>query len=100
MKEKIGTITCKKCKKEFDVNTEDLEWHHLTDHGEREDDPCKRDFATYQKVRCPHCNTENEVLVKAVGESSDKIESVEVISMEIDVLIDEVANDDFNNTKN
>ena len=50
----INQIECAKCHKMFDVATEDIEWEHLSDAGETEEDNTIHDFNVFQTVDC-HC---------------------------------------------
>lgn len=83
----INQIECGYCHKYFDVATEDLEWEHTKDVGEREDNPDLHDYAISQKVTCPHCGKANDILYKSIGSSSTDIDSHEVMSMEKTVLL-------------
>lgn len=86
-REIINQIECGFCHKIFNVATEDLEWEHITDVGEREDNPGLHDYAISQKVTCPHCGKANDILYRSIGRSSTDIVSQEVMSMEPSVLL-------------
>ena len=81
-REIINQIECGNCHKNFDVATEDIEWEHITDVGEREDNSELHNYAISQKVTCPHCGKANDVLYKSIGRSSTDIDTQEVFSME------------------
>lgn len=83
----INQIECGYCHKMFDVATEDLEWEHMKDIGERDDDPALHDFAISQIVECPHCGKENDILYKTKGKSEMEHEMGDVMSMEKSVLL-------------
>lgn len=84
----INEIECGFCHKDFDVVTEDLEWEHIEDFGEREDNPILHDFGIRQIVECPHCRKPNKILYKATGESiTGLLFNEEVISMEIGAVL-------------
>lgn len=78
----INSIKCGHCGKKFDVATEDIEWEHLEDRGECDDDNTLRDYAVEQKTSCPHCHKENSILMTAKGKSEIECKVIEVISME------------------
>lgn len=82
----INSIECGFCHSFFDVATEDIEWEHLKDHGECDDNSALHDFAVWQNVCCPHCGKDNNILYKTIGKSADNIQNGEVISMEIGTL--------------
>lgn len=81
-REIINQIECGFCHKNFNIATEDLEWEHITDVGERKDNSDFHDYAISQKVTCPHCGKANDVLYKSIGRSSTGIDIQEVISTE------------------
>lgn len=83
----INHIECGFCHKEFDVATEDLEWEHIEDVGETDEDVTLHDYAISQKIDCPFCSKANSILVVMKGTSVAKIESMEVKSMELDTLL-------------
>ncbi|MBP1542160.1 MAG: hypothetical protein ILA25_08365 [Prevotella sp.] len=80
----INQIECAKCHKLFDVATEDIEWNHLNDAGETEDDSTIHDFNVFQTVECPYCGRENKVVMHAIGKSAAEFDSIKVIPLEID----------------
>ena len=86
----INTIQCAHCHKEFAVATEDLEWEHISDIGETDDDSSIHDFAIHQSVVCPHCGKSNKILAKMRGTTPATIDfsSLEVISMELGAYLD------------
>lgn len=84
---KINRIECGYCHKMIDVATEDLEWEHIEDIGERDDNPNLHDFAISQKVQCPHCDRENNILNKTKGKSAMDLQEGEVLSIERSVLM-------------
>lgn len=86
-REIINSIECGNCRQCFDVATEDLEWEHLSDIGERDDDTNLHDFAIWQKVECPYCQKANDILFKAIGYSNIDLIKKEVMSMETSVLM-------------
>lgn len=83
----INSIECSYCHKTFKVATEDLEWEHIEDIGERDDDASLHDFAISQKVECTHCGMANNILYKTVGHSDMDLQEGEVMSMEPSVLL-------------
>lgn len=86
----INEIKCAVCGNSFDVATEDLEWEHIEDFGERDDNPVLHDLGIGQSVVCPHCNKPNKVLYKAIGESiAGPFSNAEVISMELGAVINQ-----------
>lgn len=78
----INKIECAKCHKEFDVATEDIEWEHLTDAGETEDNSGIHDYHVFQKVSCPHCDELNKIIFVAQGVSEAQLNKMKVVSME------------------
>lgn len=78
----INKIECVKCHKEFDVATEDIEWEHLTDAGETEDNSGIRDYHVFQKVSCPHCDKVNNIIFVAQGSSEAHLNTMKVVSLE------------------
>lgn len=76
--QKINSITCPKCGKSFDVNTENIEWEHMGDKGETESDSSLHDYGLFQKIVCPHCGEEITIVVHAIGESIDRLRSIKV----------------------
>lgn len=80
----INSIYCSKCNKNFEVATEDIEWEHIRDAGETEEDSSVHDYIISQTVKCPHCGKENKILIHAKGKKEDQLEAIEVISSEID----------------
>ena len=83
----INSIECGYCHKTFKVATEDLEWEHIVDIGERDDDATLHDFAISQKVDCPHCGKANNIIYKTVGHSDMDLQEGEVMSMEPSALL-------------
>ena len=81
----INSITCCNCNTQFDVATEDIEWEHISDIGETEENSGIHDFKVSQTVECPHCGKKNKILMHAKGKTADQLDSIEVISMEIDI---------------
>lgn len=86
----INTIVCGKCHQEFDVATEDIEWEHLTDAGEVEDDSPIHDFNVFQTVDCPHCDSKNQIVFHAKGKSEASFDSMKVVSLEVGAIIDKL----------
>lgn len=82
----INQIECRFCRKSFDVATEDIEWGKIIDLGECESNSDMHDFAVYQSVECLDCKKQNKVLVKAKGKSIAYLETVEVVSVEVDEI--------------
>ena len=80
-KQVINQIECGQCHQMFDVATEDIEWKHLKDAGEVENNKPKHDFYVVQKVRCPHCGKMNIIIMHALGVSSSNLASMKVISL-------------------
>lgn len=76
-------IECGKCHKAFDVATEDIEWEHISDAGETEEDSTIHDFNVFQTVDCPYCGKGNKIVLHAKGKSEADIDSMKVISLEI-----------------
>ena len=79
----INMIECSKCHKEFDVATEDIEWEHLTDAGETEEDVSVHDFNVFQNIDCPYCGKDNKIVLQAKGRASSELESITVVSLDI-----------------
>lgn len=79
----INTIECAKCHKVFDVATEDIEWEHLTDAGETDDNGGIHDYHVFQIVSCPHCDKDNNVIFIAQGSSEVHLNTMKVVSLEI-----------------
>ncbi len=70
----ITNTTCAFCDKTFDVATEDLEWEHLKNVGETDEDPQLFDYSISQKLNCPHCDKDNEVLITMKGKNEADID--------------------------
>lgn len=81
----INTIECIKCHRSFDVATEDIEWENLNDAGEIENDCTIHDYSVFQTVQCPRCEKENKIVMHAKGKSEAAFDTLEVISLEIDL---------------
>ncbi|MFR7607970.1 MAG: hypothetical protein ACLUZR_08295 [Odoribacter laneus] len=81
-REVINSIRCGYCKRVFEIAKEDLEWEHLKDIGECDDDNSLHDYVINQEIQCPHCGKMNKILMKARGKSETNLEPVEIISME------------------
>lgn len=81
--ERISTIECGFCHKEFDVATEDIEWEHLVDAGETDEDSSVHDYHVSQTVDCPHCRKSNKILMHAKGKNPALFSSMEVVSLEV-----------------
>lgn len=79
----INTIECAKCHKVFDVATEDIEWEHLTDAGETDDNSGIHDYHVFQKVRCPYCYKVNNIVFIAQGGSEANLGTMKVVSIEL-----------------
>ena len=79
----INQIECAKCNKMFDVATGDIEWEHLNDAGETENDSIIHDFNVFQTVECPYCGRENKVVMHAKGQSADNLDTMKVASLDI-----------------
>lgn len=79
----INKIECAKCHKEFDVATEDIEWEHLTDAGEKDDNSGIHDYYVVQKVSCPYCDKLNNIVFVAQGKSEAHLDTMEVVLLEI-----------------
>ena len=79
----INKIDCPYCHKEFDVATEDIEWEHVTDAGETEDNSGIHDYHVFQKVSCPHCDKLNNIIYLALGKLEAHHDTMKVISVEI-----------------
>lgn len=67
-------MCCGVCNQSFDVATEDLEWVHLKDCGETDEDDSMRDYSISQDITCPNCGSKNNVLVTFKGESKMKLD--------------------------
>ena len=78
----INDIECGFCHKAFDVATEDIEWEHLNDAGETEDDSAIHDYSVFQTVDCPHCGKENKIVLHAKGKSEASLYTLKVFSLE------------------
>lgn len=81
--ERINTIECGFCHKEFDVATEDIEWEHLVDAGETDEDSSVHDYYVSQTVDCLHCRKSNKILMHAKGKNPALFSSMEVVSLEV-----------------
>ena len=81
-REIINSITCGRCKREFDVATEDIEWEHQEDAGETDENPAIHDFIVSQTLECSHCGYANKILMHGKGKDAAHFTSLEVISME------------------
>lgn len=79
----INQIECAKCHKMFDVATEDIEWEHLSDAGETEEDNTIHDFNVFQTADCSYCGKENKIVLHAKGKSAAELDTIEVVSLEI-----------------
>ena len=79
----INQIECAKCHKMFDVATEDIEWEHLSDAGETEEDNTIHDFNVFQTVDCSYCGKENKIVLQARGKSAAELDTMKVVSLEI-----------------
>ena len=79
----INQTECAKCHKMFDVATEDIEWEHLSDAGETEEDNTIHDFNVFQTVDCPYCGKENKIVLQAKGKSAAELDTMKVVSLEI-----------------
>lgn len=79
----INTIECGKCHRDFDVATEDIEWEHINDAGETEDDSSIHDYNVFQSVECPHCGKGNKIVFHATGKSEAQLNTMKVVSLEI-----------------
>ena len=80
----INMIECGKCHKAFDVVTEDIEWEHLNDAGETEDDSAIHDYSVFQTVDCPYCGKANKMVMHAKGKSESQLDTMKVFSLEVD----------------
>jgi hypothetical protein len=79
----IDYTECAFCHKKFDVATEDLDWGSETDMGEREDNPSLHDYTLFQKLACPKCGKENDMLVALTADAmgmNQAVVSIENIS--------------------
>lgn len=83
-REIINKIICSKCGNEFDVATEDIEWEHLDDLGEIDENTNLKDFGVMQTVSCPICNAEQKIVFKAKGENAVHLSEMKVISLEVE----------------
>lgn len=79
----INMIECGYCNKEFAVATEDIEWEHLSDAGETEEDNTIHDFNVFQTVDCSYCGKENKIVLQAKGKSAAELDTMKVVSLEI-----------------
>lgn len=81
-RDNLKVMKCGACGKEFSVATEDLEWEHLTDCGETDDDPSMRDYSISQDLVCPSCGRKNKVMVNFRGKSSANLDlkSVSIVN--------------------
>lgn len=77
----INSIKCGRCHKEFDVATEDIEWEHLTDAGEVEDDSPIHDYGVFQIVECPYCYGKNKIVFCAKGKPDSDFCTMDVVSL-------------------
>lgn len=78
----INDIECAFCHKVFDVATEDIEWEHLSDAGETEEDSTIHDYSVFQTVNCPHCGKPNKIVLHSKGKSEAQLDSWKVFSLE------------------
>ena len=60
-KQKVNSIFCCKCRKNFDVNTEDIRWTELSDMGECEVELGTKQMGLLQDVTCPYCGKINRI---------------------------------------
>lgn len=81
-------IECGYCHKEFDVATEDIEWAHLVDTGEKGEGGSIHDYHVFQNVDCPHCGKSNKIVMHARGKNSADLFSMKVISLELGIQRD------------
>lgn len=66
-KDIIAKTKCAFCHNPIEIATEDLEWEHMTNCGENDENPELIDFSISQKISCPNCKKDNEVLVTMKG---------------------------------
>lgn len=86
-REVINSIECAFWHKDFDVATEDLEWEHIEDMRETDEDASVHDYVISQKTDCPYCGKANNILATMKGTSIAQITSMKIITMERDALI-------------
>lgn len=65
---------CGVCDRKFDVATEDLEWEHLADCGETDEDSALHDYSISQEITCPYCKGSNKVMINFKGKSGGEID--------------------------
>lgn len=78
----INGIECVFCHRDFDVATEDIEWDHLSDAGETEEDSTIHDYSVFQTADCPHCGKPNKIVLHAKGKSEAQLDSWKMFSLE------------------
>lgn len=78
----ITDTTCAFCAKSFQIATEDIEWEHMSDCGETDENPNLKDFSISQKISCPHCGKDNEILINIKGKNEVDLDltSIKVIN--------------------
>ena len=78
----ISIIDCGFCHKEFDVATEDIDWVHLEDAGESDENSSVHEYHVFQTVDCSHCGKPNKIVMHAKGKNAAALSSMEVVSFE------------------
>ena len=79
----INMIECGYCNKEFAVATEDIEWEHIEDAGETDEDSTVHDYHVFQTANCPHCSKPNKIVMHAKGKNEASLCSMKVDSLEM-----------------
>lgn len=80
----IDYTECAFCHKKFDVATEDIAWETKVDMGERDDNPSLHDYIISQKLECPKCGKENDMILTMKADTmgmNEAIENIENISL-------------------
>ena len=78
----IAKTDCAFCSKQIEIATEDLKWEHISDCGETDESPELKDFSISQKIHCPHCKKDNEIMITMKGKDDANLDltSVKVIN--------------------
>lgn len=81
-KQAIANTTCAFCNKLIKIASEYINWEHISDCGETEENPELKDFSIHQKIRCPHCGKDNQITITMKGTDESNIDptSIKVIN--------------------
>ena len=94
----INNIKCAKCRLEFDVATEDLEWEHAIESEAGDTKSGYPETGIMQKIECPNpkCRYENTIAYKGVRNTNTGTYTHEVYSLEPEILLDEESRKTYN----